>query len=178
MIKKALLLGALYALSACQSVPDEPYYAQPIVDVGYMAAFDYWQPIPERVRTKNAARRMILQKLAAGGHLNIVEFDYEIDSNGDVFNVRLLRTVPDNLITQEEFTTINHAHRKYLPTQSNPERTPVRVKQRRIMMSNGDFLLPPDDVSIDEKRQELIDSGRYPYPLENLDDTTLDASSN
>ncbi len=147
MIKKVLFLSALCTLSACKSVPDEPYYAQPIVDVGYFGKFDYWDPVKGKntlsTKTKSARKKLITK------NLSVVIFEYEIDSNGNAHNLKLLQTIPDNLITQEDLENSRYAYEKFKPTPQNDGRIPVKVTERLLTTASGALSIPEDTQSIE-----------------------------
>ncbi|MBY6019436.1 energy transducer TonB [Ferrimonas balearica] len=135
------LLGLVIGLSGCQS--SEPVYSGEIRPVGYMESAQLWQAKrSERLSAK--AKRARQDLMASGG---VMFFRYDIDSNGRLQNLQIIRSVPEGLISAEQFQAAQLVAERYQPTSGNEARVPVHVRGRQVHVAGGGVWLPPDEWS-------------------------------
>ncbi|WP_105188707.1 hypothetical protein [Pseudoalteromonas sp. T1lg48] len=155
MLRLIACFAATALLISCKSIPEDAYYAQEPIDVGYFGKFDYWQPADNTFRLTNTAKKA-RNKLVTDG-LSVLIFDYEIDSNGYARNLRLVETLPANLITQQDLLDMDYAYQSWQPTKANNQLTPVTVRERIITLPNGDITMPEDEQSIEARVKAVIE---------------------
>ncbi len=145
---KYLTMFTVLLLIGCKSTDDKPFYNTALIDAGYMAKLDYWQPqVPKFSASSTAKYKETRKKLVSQGAVVLI-YEYEIDSNGNTQNINLLKTIPDGIATNKDIIQSQLIYTKWKPTLKNHTNQPLKVKERLVLMPNLSIAIPPDDETI------------------------------
>jgi len=125
----SILSVLVIALASC-ATPPEPEFTADVHVINSDQLPQYW--VPEKDLIKFSLRPGELPPESCG----FVVLEFLIDSNGNVFSPRIKEAEPEGAWDWEAIKSLNLM--KFLPAESNPNRTPVKVTRRTEFKIEGE----------------------------------------
>jgi len=120
-MRKVLLVSTFVTLSSCAAAPG-PEFTGEILEISSDQLSEYWVPEQDTVKFTFRSRSKLPE---ACGYVVV---EYLIDSNGDIFDPTIMESQPKG--AHEKSVLMMLSEMKYLPSDVNPDRTPVKITRR------------------------------------------------